>query len=349
MSPVERMFMRPSIETRCAAHWRRVPALLVLCVAASALLVAQSTPLRLVSTAWPPFTNPSGQARFALDLVDAALGRIGRTANTTIVSAAEFTPALVQGRFDGSGAVWKDAQREQALVFSQPYLENRLVLVGRSGADVSARSLGELSGKRVAIVAGYAYGDAIDLTAPVFVRSDSEEDSLTLLLKGSVDYTLMDELVIQYLVSNYPKESTTRLKIGTTPLLKRELFFALRRTLPDAAAIIAAFNAQLRGMISDGTYHRLLHVDWITADVNGDGVPELVSRSNFAGTAPPQQVYTLFTAPQGELSKTQPQKGFYVGGNIYRDWASVPESYKTIDPKYPDPRRSTASIFKFTW
>ena len=50
---------------------------------------------------------------------------------TTIVDAAQFTPALLEGQFDGSAAAWKDAERDRVLLFSQPYLENRLVLVGR--------------------------------------------------------------------------------------------------------------------------------------------------------------------------------------------------------------------------
>jgi hypothetical protein len=83
----------------------------------------QAAALRLVSTAWTPFTNETGQPRFALDLVEAALGRISLTARTTIVEPARFTPALLSNTFDGSGAAWKDAERERALVFSQPYLE----------------------------------------------------------------------------------------------------------------------------------------------------------------------------------------------------------------------------------
>src|SRR5678816_465292 len=94
----------------------------------------------------------------------------------------------------------------------QPYLENRLVLVGRYGADVSAKKLSDIQGKRVAIVEGYAYGYEIELAGPVFVRSSGEEDSIARLLKGSVDYTLMDELVVQYIVSNYPKESEAKLQ-----------------------------------------------------------------------------------------------------------------------------------------
>lgn len=321
----------------------------------SFMVLAQPAPppLALVSTAWPPFTNSAGQPRFALDLVENALGRIGLSAKTTIVSAAQFTPSLLTGPFDGSAAVWKDAERERVLLFSQPYVQNRLVLVGRRGSDVSAQALGDLKGKRVAIVEGYSYGDTIDAAGPAFVRSRSEEDSLTRLLNGGVDYTLMDELVVQYIVSNYPKESGTRLQIGSTALLTRELYFAVRRSRPDAALIIARFNAQLTGMIADRTYHRLLHVDWIRADVNGDGVAEYVPLDDRPGPKEPEHVYSLFADPKpagpSQASQASTKPGFYVGGNIYSDWASVPESYKEVNSQQPDPRRSSASIFKFSW
>ena len=342
--------MRSSPGTPCRrARWRGVAVLVVSCAAVSYVVSAQQAPLTLVSTAWPPFTNATGKPRFALDLVETALGRIGFSATTAIVTAAQFTPALLGGPFDGSGAAWKDAERERALIFSQPYLENRLVLVGRHGADVSAKTFADLKGKRVAIVEGYAYGDAIVGAGPVFVRSVSEEDSLARLLKNGVDYTLMDELVVQYIVENYPKESESRLQIGSTPLLTRELYLAIRRERPDSESIITRFNAQLRGMIADGTYHRLLHVDWIRADVNGDGIPEYVPRSDHPGPSEPLRIYSLFSTPESPY-RTPEKSGFYMGGNIYTDWASVPESYKDIrNSEPPDPQRSTASIFKFRW
>jgi polar amino acid transport system substrate-binding protein len=314
----------------------------------SLFVSAQMAPLKLVSTAWPPFTNAPGQPRFALDLVEEAFSRIGLKANTTIVGAPEFTAALLGGQYDGSAAAWKDPEREKALVFSQPYLENRLVLVGRRGADVSAKTLSELTGKRVAIVDGYSYGGAVDLGGPTFVRSRSEEDSLSQLLKGNVDYTLMDDLVVQYILSNYPKESDARLQIGATPLVRRDLYLAIRRTRSDAETIVARFNAQLHGMIADRTYHRLLHVDWIRADVNGDGIAENVPSSDRLGPSQPLRVYSL-TSPSETKPETSSKPGFYLGGTIYEDWASVPESYKDVNPQYPDPRRSTASIFKFSW
>jgi len=331
---------------------RTLAAIAALTAAALSLAAAvQPVPLSLVSTAWPPFTNAPGQPRFALDLVETALGRVQIAATTTIVAAAQFTPSLLAGKFDGSAAAWKDPARERALLFSQPYLENRLVLVGRTGADVSAASLAALKGKRVAIVEGYSYGDAIDSGGPVWVRGRSEEDSLAELLKGGVDYTLMDELVVNYIVSNHPKEAGARLQIGKTALVTRELYLAISRSRADAQSIVTRFNAQLRGMIADRTYHRLLHVDWIRADVNGDGIPEYVPANDTPGPSAPQRSYTLFTAPaagSGPPSATSTD-GFYVGGNIYRDWTNVPDVYKTINPNQPDARRSTASLFKFSW
>ena len=322
--------------------------MLVLNCAATLVISAQPAPLALVSTAWPPFTNPPGQPRFALDLVEAALVRLGRTANTTIVAAADFNAALIGDRFDGSAAIWKDPERERALLFSEPYLENRLVLVGRQGSDVSAKAPADLKGKRVAMVEGYAYGDAIDNAGMVIVRSSSEEDSLAQLLNSSVEYTLMDDLVIQYLVSNYPKEAETRLQIGSRPLVTRPLYFAIKRTRPDAQSLITRFNAQLRGMITDRTYHRLLHVNWIRADITGDGIPEYVPANDQAGTSEPKHVYSLFTASTMPMKPSE-KTGFYVGGSLYEDWSRVPARYKVHYSTDPDPGRSSGSIFTFRW
>lgn len=316
-----------------------------LCVAVS----AQTTELRLVSTAWSPFTNAPGQPRFALDLVEAGLGRIGIKTSTTIVAAAQFTGSLLSGTFDGSAAAWKDAERERTLLFSQPYLENRLILVARRGGDVSAKTLADLKGRRIAVVEGYSYGEAVEQSGPVFVRSRTEEDSLKILLDGKVDYTLMDELVVQYLVNNYPEQTRTRLQLGSTPLVKRPLYLAVRRTLPDAESIVNRFNAQLRGMIADHTYHRLLHLDWIQADIDGDGLPELVPQSDRQGAVEPKQAYSLFVTEPSAMPTPKAQGRFLFGGSIYDGWTTVPDKFKVEDPKRPDPSRSTAVIFRFAW
>jgi hypothetical protein len=51
-------------------------------------------------------------------------------------------------------------------------------------------------------------------------------------------------------------------------------------------------------------------------------------------------------------SRAAAERRYYVGGNIYTKWASVPDRYKSVDTQRPDPTNpggSTASIFTFSW
>ena len=306
---------------------------------------AQGRQLELVSTAWTPLTNAPGQLRFALDLVEDVLERLGISAETFIVDEARLTPSLLSGEFDGSAALWKDTERERALIYSQPYLENRLILVGRQGSDVSATTLADLAGKRIALVAGYAYGEAVETAVgPIFVDSDSPEDSVARLLNGEADYTLMDDLVIQHLIRDHADEARTRLAFGSTPLLTRSLHLAVRRSLPDAESIISRFNAELVGMIVDGNYHNHLGLHWIRADVDGDGLSEYVPHDDRTSPRPPEDSYVLFAtgSPTIESSGT---RRFYFDGNVYVGWSSVPGRHK--DPDFSGPVESFSFTFRF--
>ena len=364
---------RPMGRTRLL-RWIRwtTGSLLIPIILIPIMVAAQGWQLQLVSTAWSPFTNPPGQPRFALDLVETALERAGVIAETVIVDESRLAPSLLNGEFDGSAALWKDPERERALIYSQPYLENRLILVGRKGSDVSATSLADLAGKRVALVAGYAYGEAVETThGPVIVDSHSPEDSVARLLDGMADYTLMDELVIQHLVKNHGEEARTRLAFGSTPLLTRSLHLAVRRSHPDAESIISRFNAELRGMIIDGSYHYSLQLRWILADVDGDGRGEYVPRDDRIGMRPPEHSYELFApAPRRAAARRRPPRPpersyeffatgrpttepgearrFYFSGNIYDDWSAVPEHHKALDFSGPEPDY-TVRLFTFTW
>jgi len=201
----------------------------------------------------------------------------------------------------------------------------------------------------VAIVEGYAYGDGVENAGPTFVRSRREEASLDLLLTGVVEYTLMDQLVVEYLVSQYEAQAKARLEFGTTPLLIRKLHLAIRKDLPDAAGIISRFNTQLKTMVADRTYHRLLHLDWISADVDGDGIPEYIPADDkAAGTAPPAHAYSLSYTDERARSKVSGEH-YYLGGRVYNSWADVPDSYKVSAKGAKDPNKSTLSVFTFSW
>jgi hypothetical protein len=186
--------------------------------------------------------------------------------------------------------------------------------------------MSDLAGRRVAAVGRYEYGNEIDSAVGVhFVNSRSDQDSLEKLLSGDVDYMLVDELVVRYLLTHQAEEAAAKLEIGRKSLGRRTLHFALRRDLPGAKEIIDGFNTEIREMLADGTYAAVLQVDWIRADVDGDGLDELVTLGDSLGQVPPGSIYDVF----GEALDTEAQsERIFVAGSIYEGWDAVPDRYK---------------------
>lgn len=294
-------------------------------------LSGQEGPLQLASDIWPPFTNVTDEKSVALDLVNEALDRIGYEAEVSIIPFNEALTGLQDGSFDGSSAVWRTLEREAFLVFSDPYLENQLILVGTKGSDVSADKLSDLKGFRVGIVGSYAYGEGLDTLSGVeFVPGSNDQENLNRLIAGDIDYMLADDLLIQYLLANQSSEVSEFLAIGETALLRRSLHFAIRKDYPNALGILEAFNREIFEMISDGSYNRILELDWIRADVDGDGLPELVPAENKAGEFAPKTSYDVLFS---ENNPSYPGPGnlydrYYIDGKVYNGWETVPKEYK---------------------
>ena len=309
---------------------------ILMAFAAVAILPAQAedeSELRLGSDTWPPFTDVEGKHRVAIEIVNAALERAGYHATTTVVDWKEVERGIRSETFDGSAAMWRSAKRERDLLFSDPYLENRLVLVGRKGSDVKATKISDLGGKRVAAVGHYAYGEEIDAAQGVlFVNGRNDQENLDKLLAGEVDYMLVDQLVALYLLTYQPEEAAEKLEFGNTPLARRTLHFVMRRNMVGAVRIIGAFNQELRSMMADGTFAEILHLGWIQVDVDGDGLDEIVALGEKVGLTPPGSVYDVF----GTVPETPPeQQRFFVQGNIYEGWDAVPDQYKAKGPAEP--------------
>jgi polar amino acid transport system substrate-binding protein len=316
---------------------------------------SESRTLVLATSEWAPYTGGADTPRIAQTLVRDALISSGYDAKfETYEVFAEAEARLVAGAVDGSPALWKSAEREERLLFSEPYLVNRLVVVGRAGADVKASSLTDLAGKRVAVVEGYAYGEAVDSATDVnWDRRPDQEACFRALLASEVDYVLIDELVIRHLAERQPADVAKHLAIGEAALVTRSLHFAVSRNRADAVSLIETFNAKIRNLLAQGKFHAILGIRWIRADVDGDGVEELaLAPGAAAGEAPPTWSYDL-EAERGPLateSTVQPAKqdrvGFFVDGQRYERWEDIPPE-RRVRSVHPENAPGTATIFEF--
>lgn len=288
--------------------------------------VCQETELQLASDIWPPFTNVEPHRSFATDLVNEALGRSGISGTTEILQFEEVIQDIREGKYQGSAALWHSDSREEFLIYSAPYLQNQLILVGRKGADVSMTSFTELKGKKVAVVGNYEYGSEVDEVTDVdLVAGHNDQANLESLIQGEIDYMLVDALLMQYLLTHQKEEVNKYLQIGTNHLFKRSLHFAIRKDVEGAQSIIERFNQNIIKMVIDGTYNQILQVNWIRADVDGDGKMEMIAGGENAGKMAPTNSYSVWF---NDAPDTQTSNRYYVAGEVYQGWDNVPQEYK---------------------
>jgi polar amino acid transport system substrate-binding protein len=313
-------------------------ALLGLSTWAAFALAAPAAPIKLVSDVWPPFTDEDKKPHEALDLVQGALQRAALRSTSTIMTFSAALAGLEQGKFDGSAALWKTPERERYLLFSKPYLENRLLLVARKGESVAFSRMAELRGKRLALTRGYGYGDAVTKAPGVqIVYRDSDTECLRAVLAKEADYLLLDELMVRHLYAFYADKANELIVPGLAPIVRYPLHFALRKDYPNAAKIMADFDRNIERMMADGTYNVVLHVPWIATDTNGDGVPEFVTTKKKLA---PQQSgdpaknfasYPVFypepTAPNMNRTPT-----YLVDGKSYNTWGDAATTLNRSGP-----------------
>lgn len=306
-------------------------------------LLAQDLELNLASDIWPPFTNVEGEKSIALDIVKQALEGSDIKVNYKIVEFDDVITGIKKFEYDGSAALWHSEKREELLLFSNAYLQNQLVLVGRKGSDISARSFSDIENIKIGLVENYAYGDEIANSNNIeIVSGKSDQQNLERLLAKKVDYILVDDLLIQYMLKYQVNDVSKFLEIGKRALIVKSLHFAIRKDIPNAEEIISQFNDEIAIMITDGSYHEILELNWIRADVDGDGKVELVLVGENAGEEAPENAYDIYYSDQNDSTS-----GYYINGTYYENWESVPSSYKNTLPKVEAPPNTGG--YKFTF
>lgn len=290
--------------------------------------VFSQTELRLASDVWPPFTDVESEKSIAIDLVREALVRNNINTAITIQDFTDVIKNIDAGLFDGSAALWASEERQKKYLFSESYLQNQLILVGKKGSDVSATSFDDFESARIGIVEDYSYGAVVNSDKVLLVAGNNDQENLERLLSDEIDYMLVDALLIQYLLKYQVNDVTEYLEIGSTPIIVKSLHFAIRKDVPNAEKIIADFNNEIHDMIAEGVYNRILELNWVRADMDGDGELELILDGDAAGTAPPENAYGVYT-DQSLVKKSNSPNKYYIKGQMYNSWDQVPQEYKT--------------------
>ena len=323
-------------------YLRYILSVLTLTALSTSAIHAAETKVQLASDVWPPFTNEFGKPRLATELVHLALSRSGYKPETVILDNWTVPSDLKADKYDGCGALWKSAEREEYLLFSKPYLESRLHLVGQKGNDVSMTDLSELKGKRIALIKDYAYGPLVDDAEGLEIVYGSDDvECLKMLTRDEADYALVDALLIQHAKKEQPEKCEEFLTFGDTALTVNPLYLALRKNLPNAAEIIEQFDQTIRLMQADGTYNRVLRLNSIAIDIDDDGEKELVLADIDLELGTVSSGYDVFSNDKKLPAKTR----YSIRDQIYNGWDEIPDDYRGTDDVIPDTRAEGFNLF----
>lgn len=196
---------------------------------------------------------------FANDLTAKIMKQAGYEVSVSVLPWVRALEGTKSGAFDILPSAWYTEDRAQALLFSKPIAMSRLVFVKPAGSTFEFHTLKDLTGLRVGIVSGYTYEPDF-LTSPLFQRQAVADILVNLrrVATRHIDLTLDDELTLRFIIHSRAPELEPVLTLTHGVLSEQGLFVTFSKKRPDAAKLLADFNAGLARMRADGSYQRLL-------------------------------------------------------------------------------------------
>lgn len=234
--------------------------------------------LTLGNSDWPPFIIEGPERGASEELVCEALKLAGWSCTVKVYDWDKVIEDTQKGSVDGIAAVWRTPEREKYLLFSEPYLTNRILPIVAKNSNIYLVGISDLAGWRVAMVPDYAYGEEIESAKSSFtlVPVESSAEAIKAVQEDRADIALVDDLVAR---AQLEADAEPDFTVINAVLAYRELYFAVSRAHPQAEQIISDFHRQYERMLKDGVVNEILDVDWLATDLGNDGTLDLVLRS----------------------------------------------------------------------
>ena len=223
---------------------------------------AESKPLKIAGSVWPPYIVDKGAEKGAATaLVTEILKRAGYKTEVSIQTWPRTLEGTSAGIYDVIISSWKTQEREKHFQYTEPYFVNTIQFVKRKDAPIKFRNYQDLKGLVIGVVNGYAYGDEFDKAQGILkVPANHLIQNLLLLQRGRIDLTLGDKWVVRHELTDYFPTAIKEFEFLGKPVATRPLHAAVSRAHPQHDKIVKDFNKALKAMKADGSYEKILDV-----------------------------------------------------------------------------------------
>lgn len=213
-----------------------------------------------VDSANPPFMY--GSVNHAIGLYPSIIETVFSMCGTPVVLRAVPWKRAMNDLDYGRAAVgglYKTQERSRRYDFSAPLFVERIMVVYDKRRPVNFRTLADLNGKNVGVIAGWSYGDAFDAARDqgLFRIATDQSDIQTLrkLALGRLDVALVVNEPARALIKAM---GLTQLQIAPTPLAENPVYLAFHKKAR-ATALLNDFNARLRELQGSRIYQLLIN------------------------------------------------------------------------------------------
>jgi polar amino acid transport system substrate-binding protein len=213
----------------------------------------------LASTEYPPYygsTLPQGGV--IAEIARQALQRTGYELHIEWYPWARALKTAQAGRVDGLLGVWRSAERERWLAYSQPLPANQVGFYKRVDSTITFETMSDLKDRRVGVVRGYVNPKAFDDAR--LTTDDATDDTMNLRKLGGrrVDLILIDKGVANYLLQTVVPDLQGQLMWVEPAIEVFPLYVGFVRSSERHERLLRAFNRGLKEMERDGTLQRLV-------------------------------------------------------------------------------------------
>ena len=212
--------------------------------------------ISMLANTSPPYADSKlPNNGLALEIVEHVMTRAGYQPDIAIESWSRAMEGVRIGLYDALAAAWYTEERGQDFVFSEPYLESRLILVKLREDPRNYSELPLLAGRRLGVRVDYAYGIDFDAIPNLkLVEENHLIQNLLDLLNGSVDVVIGDQRTVALQLREYLGKQVHKFEVVDIDLPGRGRHVAASRAVAGSEAMIEAFNKALAASIKDGSH-----------------------------------------------------------------------------------------------
>ena len=210
----------------------------------------------LTASTSPPYSDVKlPEQGLAMEVVSHVLKRAGYAPQIEFKVWSRAMEGVSVGLYDALAAAWYSDERAKEYLFSEPYLNSKLILLKLRSDRTVYVDKSHLAGKRLGTQVDFAYGINFDeISGLKLVPENHAIQNLLGLLNGKVDVVIGDQRTLAMQLNEYLPNELHKFEVVHASLPTRARHVAASRAIDGEDKLIANFNRALAAVKKDGSY-----------------------------------------------------------------------------------------------